>query len=49
MSSAMGSMKAGVKAPDFTALDDRGERISLADFTGKPVVLYFYPKGDTPG
>ena len=39
----------GSKAPGFTALDDRGERVSLSDFKGRVVVLYFYPKDDTPG
>jgi thioredoxin-dependent peroxiredoxin len=39
----------GMKAPDFTVLDDRGEKVSLADFRGRVVVLYFYPKDDTPG
>ena len=33
----------------FTATTDTGERVSLSDFRGKPVVLYFYPKDDTPG
>jgi peroxiredoxin Q/BCP len=39
----------GKKAPDFSALDDRGETVSLSDFKGRVVVLYFYPKDDTPG
>jgi thioredoxin-dependent peroxiredoxin len=39
----------GEQAPDFTATTDAGERVSLADFRGRPVVLYFYPKDDTPG
>jgi thioredoxin-dependent peroxiredoxin len=39
----------GEPAPDFTATTDTGERVSLSDFRGKPVVLYFYPKDDTPG
>jgi len=39
----------GKKAPDFTALDDRGEKIKLSDFKGRNVVLFFYPKDDTPG
>jgi len=45
----MGIVEAGKKAPDFTALDDRGEQISLADFKGRVVVLFFYAKDDTPG
>lgn len=40
---------AGKKAPDFTALDDRGEKLKLSDFKGRNVVLFFYPKDDTPG
>ena len=48
-------LEAGDKAPAFRALavggeyGDSGKIISLADFTGRPVVLYFYPKDDTPG
>ncbi len=37
------------KAPDFTAKDTQGNTVSLSDFAGKTVVLYFYPKDDTPG
>lgn len=39
----------GIPAPAFSAKDDAGNPISLADFKGKTVVLYFYPKDDTPG
>ena len=39
----------GQAAPDFEAVDDTGARVRLADFRGRPVVLYFYPKDDTPG
>ena len=39
----------GDAAPNFTALNQRGESVSLSDFKGKKVVLYFYPKDDTPG
>ena len=39
----------GKPAPDFEATTDRGERVKLSDFRGKSVVLYFYPKDDTPG
>ncbi|HWN43563.1 MAG TPA: thioredoxin-dependent thiol peroxidase [Thermoanaerobaculia bacterium] len=39
----------GETAPDFTLKDDRGSDVRLSDFRGKPVVLYFYPKDDTPG
>ena len=42
-------LKAGDQAPAFTALDSAGGQVSLADFRGQPVVLYFYPKDDTPG
>lgn len=39
----------GQKAPDFKAKDQNGKSISLSDFSGKDVILYFYPKDDTPG
>jgi peroxiredoxin Q/BCP len=39
----------GDKAPDFTTHDDKGNTVSLKDFRGKKVVLYFYPKDDTTG
>lgn len=39
----------GDKAPDFKVNNQKGEPTSLADFKGKKVVLYFYPKDDTPG
>ena len=39
----------GMKAPDFTLLDTRGNSVSRSDFLGKKVVLYFYPKDNTPG
>ncbi|MBD2388098.1 peroxiredoxin [Cylindrospermum sp. FACHB-282] len=39
----------GTDAPAFTAKDTNGNTISLSDFAGKTVVLYFYPKDDTPG
>ena len=42
-------LEVGMKAPDFTLLDKRGNSISLSDFLGKKVVLYFYPKDSTPG
>ena len=45
----MSELKEGQKAPEFTAKDQHGETISLAQFNGKKVVLYFYPKDDTPG
>lgn len=40
---------AGDLAPDFDLPDDRGERIKLSGLRGKRVVLWFYPKADTPG
>jgi peroxiredoxin Q/BCP len=39
----------GQPAPDFELTSDAGEQVKLSDFRGKPVVLYFYPKSDTPG
>ena len=45
----MATLKEGDKAPDFTAKDQNGKPVSLADFKGKTMILYFYPKDDTPG
>lgn len=45
----MSELKEGQAAPDFTATDQNGNTISLNQFKGKKVVLYFYPKDDTPG
>ncbi|HWZ36068.1 MAG TPA: thioredoxin-dependent thiol peroxidase [Mucilaginibacter sp.] len=45
----MATLTAGTKAPDFTAKDQNGNTVSLSDFRGKTVILYFYPKDDTPG
>ena len=42
-------MEIGMKAPDFTLSDKDGNSVSLSDFLGKKVVLYFYPKDNTPG
>jgi thioredoxin-dependent peroxiredoxin len=42
-------LKEGMKAPDFKILASNGEVVALKDFKGKRVVLYFYPKDDTPG
>jgi thioredoxin-dependent peroxiredoxin len=42
-------VEAGRPAPDFTLTADTGEDVSLSSLRGKPVVLYFYPKDDTPG
>jgi endonuclease-3 len=43
------TLKVGTKAPAFSAKDQHGKTISLADFKGKNIVLYFYPKDSTPG
>lgn len=42
-------LSAGTKAPGFILPDENGELHKLSDYQGKPVVLYFYPKDDTPG
>ncbi len=42
-------LNVGDRAPDFEALDQNGKMIHLNDFKGKKVVMYFYPKDDTPG
>lgn len=42
-------LKEGDAAPDFSALNEKGETVSRSDFNGKKLVLYFYPKDDTPG
>lgn len=43
------ALKVGIDAPAFTAKDTNGNTVSLSDFAGKTVVLYFYPKDDTSG
>lgn len=45
----MGKLDAGDAAPDFTLPDHEGEEVSLGDYAGKQVVVYFYPRDDTPG
>lgn len=45
----MANLKAGDKAPFFEGLNQNGEKISLNDFKGKKLILYFYPKDNTPG
>ncbi|HKJ43100.1 MAG TPA: thioredoxin-dependent thiol peroxidase [Sunxiuqinia sp.] len=45
----MALLKKGDKAPDFKGLNQNNELISLSDFEGKKVILYFYPKDNTPG
>jgi peroxiredoxin Q/BCP len=42
-------LRAGDKAPDFTLPDQSGEKVKLSEFKGETVVLYFYPRADTPG
>jgi len=42
-------LEIGTKAPDFTLFDKDGKQVTLSDFRGKKVVLYFYPKDNTPG
>ena len=42
-------LETGVRAPEFTLCDQEGKKISLSDFLGKKVILYFYPKDNTPG
>ena len=42
-------LEIGMKAPDFTLSDQDGHAVSLSDFRGRKVVLYFYPKDNTPG
>jgi len=42
-------LQEGDNAPDFNAIDQNGKNVNLSDFSGKRVVLYFYPKDDTPG
>ena len=42
-------LKPGDKAPDFTLLDQHGNKVRLKDFRGRRAIVYFYPKADTPG
>jgi len=42
-------LKEGLKAPAFEGIDQNGKEIKLSDFVGKKVILYFYPKDNTPG
>jgi len=42
-------LKPGDTAPDFTVTDHTGRTVRLSDFRGKEVILWFYPKADTPG
>jgi peroxiredoxin Q/BCP len=45
----MNKLSEGQKAPDFSANDQNGKSVSLSDLAGKNIILYFYPKDDTPG
>ncbi len=45
----MAKLNVGDKAPAFSLLDQEGKQVSLSDFKGKKLLLYFYPKADTPG
>ena len=45
----MSELKEGMKAPVFEGFDQNGKKVSLSDFKGKKVIVYFYPKDDTPG
>ena len=45
----MADLKVGDKAPDFEGKNQNGEKIALKDFAGKKLILYFYPKDNTPG
>jgi len=42
-------IEVGNQAPEFATRNHRGEEVRLADFSGRPVVLWFFPKADTPG
>ena len=45
----MTNLKVGDKAPSFEGVNQNGEKIALKDFGGKKLILYFYPKDNTPG
>jgi peroxiredoxin Q/BCP len=47
--SKMDTLEEGQKAPEFSGLDQNGNTVSLSDYSGKKLILYFYPKDDTPG
>ncbi|WP_264521982.1 peroxiredoxin [Flavobacterium sp. N1994] len=43
------ALKIGDKIPSFTSIDSKGDSFEIKDYLGKPIVIYFYPKDDTPG
>ena len=45
----MAELKKGDKAPDFTVSDQAGKQVALSSYRGSKIILYFYPKDDTPG
>jgi peroxiredoxin Q/BCP len=45
----MAELKVGSKAPEFKGVNEKGETIALSDFKGKKLILFFYPKDNTPG
>lgn len=45
----MSEIKEGVKAPSFSGVDQNGKSVKLSDFAGKTLIVYFYPKDNTPG
>lgn len=45
----MNTLKAGDKVPDFTVSDQDGNAVSLTDYKGKRLIVFFYPKANTPG
>ena len=45
----MNSLKEGDTAPNFSGIDQKGNQLKLSNFSGKKLILYFYPKDDTPG
>ncbi len=45
----MAQLQPGAEAPSFTLVDQTGRPVSLSDFSGRKVLVYFYPKADTPG
>jgi len=44
----MTNLQPGDKAPDFTSVNEKGEKVSLKDYKGKKLILFFYPRDNTP-